>query len=136
VGEAFITWLIDDEGAFRLRGFTQTIDRYGENQGMQESGLGVYYSESFNSFSDLWTSLKQRFINPERRQRRRERRVERRERREERREERMSQRNKRRGRVDEGVETTTPKIELKPLEIEEGEFIIPVFDTTTTDEAL
>jgi hypothetical protein len=61
VGEAFITWLIDPDGAFRLRGFTQTIDRYGENQGMQESGIGVYYSESFNSFKDLGESLKNRF---------------------------------------------------------------------------
>ena len=61
VGEAFITWLIDPEGAFRLKGFTQTIDRYGENQGMQESGVGVYYSESFNTFGDLGESLKNRF---------------------------------------------------------------------------
>ncbi len=61
VGEAFITWLIDPDGAFRLKGFTQTIDRYGENQGMQESGIGVYYSESFNTFSDLGESLKNRF---------------------------------------------------------------------------
>ena len=61
VGEAFITWLIDSDGAFRLKGFTQTIDRYGENQGMQESGVGVYYSESFNTFAELGKSLKTRF---------------------------------------------------------------------------
>ena len=61
VGEAFITWLIDPDGAFRLKGFTQTIDRYGENQGMQESGIGVYYSESFNTFKELGESLKRRF---------------------------------------------------------------------------
>ena len=61
VGEAFITWLIDPDGAFRLKGFTQTIDRYGENQGMQESGVGVYYSESFNTFGELGESLKNRF---------------------------------------------------------------------------
>ncbi|MBO7198604.1 MAG: translocation/assembly module TamB domain-containing protein [Alistipes sp.] len=61
VGEAFITWLIDPDGAFRLKGFTQTIDRYGENQGMQESGVGVYYSESFNTFAELGESLKNRF---------------------------------------------------------------------------
>ena len=61
VGEAFITWLIDPDGAFRLKGFTQTIDRYGENQGMQESGIGVYYSESFNTFRELGKSLKTRF---------------------------------------------------------------------------
>ena len=61
VGEAFITWLIDADGTFRLRGFTQTIDRYGENQGMQESGVGLYYQESFNSFKDLGQSLRKRF---------------------------------------------------------------------------
>ena len=61
VGEAFITWLIDPEGVMRFRGFTQTIDRYGENQGMQESGVGVYYSESFNTFTELGQSLKARF---------------------------------------------------------------------------
>ena len=63
VGEAFITWLIDPEGVLRFRGFTQTIDRYGENQGMQESGIGFYYDESFNTFAELRQSLKQRFGN-------------------------------------------------------------------------
>ena len=63
VGEAFITWLIDPEGTFKLRGFTQTIDRYGENQGMQESGVGLYYNESFNTFPELIQSLKKRFGN-------------------------------------------------------------------------
>lgn len=63
VGEAFITWLIDPDGTFRFRGFTQTIDRYGENQGMQEAGVGIYYSESFNSFADLGRSLRNRFVH-------------------------------------------------------------------------
>ena len=63
VGEAFITWLIDPEGVLRFKGFTQTIDRYGENQGMQESGIGLYYNESFNTFAELKQSLKQRFGN-------------------------------------------------------------------------
>ena len=63
VGEAFITWLIDPEGTFRFKGFTQTIDRYGENQGMQESGVGLYYSESFNTFKELRQSLKYRFAH-------------------------------------------------------------------------
>ena len=84
VGEAFVTWLIDQEGAFRFRGFTQTIDRYGENQGMQESGIGIYYGESFNTFKDLGESLKRRFVNDERREKRRKRREERRARRVER----------------------------------------------------
>lgn len=74
VAEGFITWLIDPDGAFRLKGFTQTIDRYGENQGMQESGIGLYYGESFNTFADLGRSIRNRFTNSERQQRRRERR--------------------------------------------------------------
>ena len=61
VGEAFITWLIDTDGTLRFKGFTQTIDRYGENQGMQESGIGLYYGESFNTFKELGQSLKYRF---------------------------------------------------------------------------
>ena len=61
VGEAFITWLIDPEGVMRFKGFTQTIDRYGENQGMQESGIGFYYNESFNTFGELVQSLRKRF---------------------------------------------------------------------------
>ena len=70
MGEAFITWLIDPDGTFRFKGFTQTIDRYGENQGMQETGVGLYYSESFNTFKDLGQSLKRRFRNEKRRERR------------------------------------------------------------------
>ncbi len=73
VAEGFITWLIDPDGAFRLKGFTQTIDRYGENQGLQESGVGIYYAESFNTFKELGRSIRRRFSSPERQQRRRER---------------------------------------------------------------
>jgi hypothetical protein len=122
VGEAFITWLIDKDGAFRLKGFTQTIDRYGENQGMQEAGLGIYYSESFNTFEELGKSLKDRFVNPERRQRRRERR-------EQRRAERMRQ---------DSIEARKEDVEVKiaapqPLEIDNEEFIVPKFDTNSTE---
>lgn len=74
VAEGFITWLIDPDGAFRLKGFTQTIDRYGENQGLQESGIGLYYGESFNTFKELGQSIRRRFSNPERKKRRQERR--------------------------------------------------------------
>ena len=71
VAEGFITWLIDPDGAFRLKGFTQTIDRYGENQGMQEGGVGLYYGESFNTFKELGRSIRRRFVNPERQAERR-----------------------------------------------------------------
>ena len=118
VGEAFITWLIDSDGAFRLKGFTQTIDRYGENQGMQEAGLGIYYGESFNTFGDLWRSIKGRFTNEERRQRRKERQQKRQERRK-------------------GDKTTTEPDqrvdgEIKvpdKLDVDTGAFEVPLFDT-------
>ena len=120
VGEAFITWLIDSDGAFRLKGFTQTIDRYGENQGMQEAGLGIYYSESFNTFKELGESLKNRFVNPERQQRRKERRERRRE-----------ERARRRGVKEESV---IDKIEApQQLEIEDAEFIVPTFDNNSVE---
>ena len=117
VGEAFITWLIDSDGAFRLKGFTQTIDRYGENQGMQEAGLGVYYSENFNTFKELGERIRDRFVNPERQQRRKERR-----------EARAKARDAERGEARE--EDTKVKIEVpQELVIDDEEFTTPTFDT-------
>jgi hypothetical protein len=54
---------------------------------MQESGVGVYYSESFNTFAELGKSLKTRFsrdsvARAERRERRDQQREERQKRRE------------------------------------------------------
>ncbi|MFR9603491.1 MAG: translocation/assembly module TamB domain-containing protein [Rikenellaceae bacterium] len=60
-GEAYITWLIDRSGALKLKGFTQTIDRFDENQGLQETGIGIYYKESFDNFKDLKERVKARF---------------------------------------------------------------------------
>lgn len=60
-GDFALTWLIDRNGNLRLKGFTRTIDRFDENQGMQESGIGVYYREDFNNLTDLWRNIKQRF---------------------------------------------------------------------------
>ena len=125
VGEAFITWLIDSDGAFRLKGFTQTIDRYGENQGMQEAGLGVYYSESFNTFGDLWHSLKQRFSSEARKQRRQERQMR-----------RAEARERRRKKCDDRS-TTNTKVEgaievPEVLDVDNEEFEVPLFDTINT----
>ncbi len=61
MGDAYITWLIDRTGSLRLRGFTQTIDRYDENQGLQETGIGIYYRDDFNNFRDLQQRVKARF---------------------------------------------------------------------------
>ncbi len=84
LGEAYITWLIDRAGALRLRGFTQTIDTYDENQGLQETGIGVYYRENFDNFRDLRDRVKARFrASDERLEQREQRREERARRREE-----------------------------------------------------
>lgn len=60
-GEAYITWLIDNAGTLRVKGFTHTIDRFDENQGLQETGLGVYFKEDFDNAKDLRTRLANRF---------------------------------------------------------------------------
>ena len=60
-GEAYLTWLIDRAGVLRLKGFTHTIDRFDENQGLQETGIGIYFKEDFNNAKDLRIRLKNRF---------------------------------------------------------------------------
>ena len=60
-GEAYLTWLIDRAGTLRLKGFTHTIDRFDENQGLQETGIGIYFKEDFNNARDLRARLKNRF---------------------------------------------------------------------------
>ena len=60
-GEAYVTWLIDQAGTLRLKGFTHTIDRFDENQGLQETGLGIYFKEDFENAKDLKTRLSTRF---------------------------------------------------------------------------
>ena len=60
-GEAYVTWLIDKAGTLRLKGFTHTIDRFDENQGLQETGIGIYYKEDFDNAADLRRRVKNRF---------------------------------------------------------------------------
>lgn len=60
-GEAYITWLIDRAGTLRTKGFTHTIDRFDENQGLQETGLGIYFKEDFDNAKDLRERLASRF---------------------------------------------------------------------------
>ena len=60
-GEAYLTWLIDRAGTLRLKGFTHTIDRFDENQGLQETGIGIYFKEDFDNAKDLRMRLKNRF---------------------------------------------------------------------------
>jgi hypothetical protein len=67
-GEAYLTWLIDRAGTFRLKGFTHTIDRFDENQGLQETGVGIYYKEDFDNWADLKRRVKERFMSRRRRE--------------------------------------------------------------------
>ena len=68
MGEAYITWLIDRAGNLKLRGFTQTIDRFDENQGLQETGVGIYYKEDFNNWTDLKRRIRERFMSRRKRE--------------------------------------------------------------------
>ena len=68
MGEAYITWLIDRAGNLKLRGFTQTIDRFDENQGLQETGVGIYYKEDFNNWADLKSRIRERFMSRRKRE--------------------------------------------------------------------
>ena len=47
---------------------TQTIDRFDENQGLQETGIGIYYKEDFNNLKDLKERLKNKFRSRRKRQ--------------------------------------------------------------------
>lgn len=76
MGEAYVTYLIDRAGTLKLKAFTQTIDRFDENQGLQETGIGIYYKEDFNNFSDFRRRVKERFTNKKRQARRAARRAE------------------------------------------------------------
>ena len=69
MGEAYITWLIDKAGYLKLKGFTQTIDRFDENQGLQETGIGIYYREDFDNWHDLKRRVRERFMSKRRRER-------------------------------------------------------------------
>lgn len=59
-GGGAITLLLDDSGDFYLKGFSRTIDRFDENQGLQENGVGLYFKRSFNRFDDLWRKKRER----------------------------------------------------------------------------
>lgn len=70
MGEAYVTYNIDRAGALKLKAFTQTIDRFDENQGLQETGLGIYYKEDFDNLPDLWRRIKERFTGKKRKAKR------------------------------------------------------------------
>ncbi len=59
-GDFFLTWLLNRSGSLRLKGFSQTITRFDENQGLQESGIGLYFQKDFNNLRELFTRKKKR----------------------------------------------------------------------------
>ncbi len=66
MGEAYVTYLIDRSGSLKLKAFTQTIDRFDENQGLQETGVGIYYKEDFDNLRDLLRRARERFKRKDR----------------------------------------------------------------------
>ncbi|MBP3426532.1 MAG: translocation/assembly module TamB domain-containing protein [Rikenellaceae bacterium] len=59
-GDFFLTWLLNRTGSLKLKGFSQTITRFDENQGLQESGVGLYFKKDFNSLRELFTRKNKR----------------------------------------------------------------------------
>ncbi|MFI3295248.1 MAG: hypothetical protein R3Y19_04435, partial [Rikenellaceae bacterium] len=57
-GEGGITVMLNKAQTLSMKGFTRIIDRFDESQGLQESGVGIYFRQSFQS----WSDLKQRYL--------------------------------------------------------------------------
>lgn len=60
-GDVSLTWVIDKSGNLRLKIFSQTIDRLNETQGLQESGVGVYWKKDFDKIGDIFKRKKSNF---------------------------------------------------------------------------
>lgn len=52
-GDVYITWLLNNSGNLSLKAFSKALDTFDENQGQQESGVGIYFKADFDSFKDL-----------------------------------------------------------------------------------
>lgn len=52
-GDANLTWTLNKAGTLKVKGFTRAIDRFDETQGLQESGVGVYFRQDFQNLPDL-----------------------------------------------------------------------------------
>ena len=53
-GDVSLTWVIDRAGNLRLKVFSQSIERRNETQGLQESGLGIYWKRDFDRLRDVF----------------------------------------------------------------------------------
>lgn len=51
--DGYVTWVLNKSGSLKVKGFTRTIDRFDESQGLQDNGVGVYYRQEFQSLGDL-----------------------------------------------------------------------------------
>lgn len=51
--DGYVTWVLNKSGSLKVKGFTRTIDRFDESQGLQDNGVGVYYRQEFQSLRDL-----------------------------------------------------------------------------------
>ncbi len=60
-GDFALRYLVDKAGNVQAKVFSRTIDTYDENQGLQESGVGIYYHEDFNTVGDIVRNMKSRF---------------------------------------------------------------------------
>ena len=52
-GGGNVTVMLNKSGTLALKGFTRVIDRFDETQGLQESGLGLYFRQDFQNWEDL-----------------------------------------------------------------------------------
>ena len=66
-GDATLSLILDRSGNLRVQAFTRTVEAFNLNHGMQESGIGIFYREDFNSFKDLVQLFKDRFASLARR---------------------------------------------------------------------
>lgn len=55
-----VTALLNDAGNIRMKIFTRTIDRFDDLQRLQENGIGIYYREDFDKFSEIRGKIKKR----------------------------------------------------------------------------
>ncbi len=60
-GDFALRYLIDRTGNTQAKIFSRTINSYDENQGLQESGVGIYYHEDFNTLRDIGRNIRSRF---------------------------------------------------------------------------
>ncbi|MDR2885587.1 MAG: translocation/assembly module TamB [Rikenellaceae bacterium] len=60
-GDFALRYLVDRAGNLQGKIFSRTINTYDENQGLQETGVGIYYHEDFNSVGDIRRNIRERF---------------------------------------------------------------------------